>query len=496
MRRSSQIVAVESHPAALAQCEQFFAAHPNLKRIAAEDTAGSVREVVQSTDRTRAAIAGRSAAQIYGGQILREHLEDNPENYTRFLSSRLAAESIGEADKLSLVFQLAHLPGALCRALEPFARRNINMLKIESRPVHGRPWQYRFYLDLQASRNEPDVEEALAELAKDSPSSSEFWEHMLRQRSRKVTQLSHRKRSRNMIVNMAVGATEAQINHVVARIKECGFEAHLSRGEERTVIGVVGKSDQHRSELEALCAAPGVEEIIRIWHPFKLASRNFRPEGTIIDLGKGVSIGGTEVIVAAGPCAVESAAQIDEIAERVAQAGAKLLRGGAFKPRSSPYRFQGLGEDGLKLMRAAADRNGLLVVSEVMDPSQIEVMLPYVDVLQVGARNMQNYHLLRALGEIDKPVLLKRGMSATIEELLLSAEYIMSGGNYKVILCERGIRTFDNYMRNTMDIAAIPVIKSFRICRSWPILRMGPGAATRCLPWRVRRLRRARTGCW
>jgi 3-deoxy-7-phosphoheptulonate synthase len=262
-----------------------------------------------------------------------------------------------------------------------------------------------------------------------------------------------------MIVNMAQDATEEQINHVVERIRECGCHAHLSRGEERTVIGVVGRSEQHQSELEALLAAPGVEEIIRITHPFKLASRNFRPEGSIIELGKGVSIGGTEVIVAAGPCAVESPEQINEIAERVARSGAKLLRGGAFKPRSSPYSFQGLGEKGLKLMREAADKNGLLVVSEVMDPSQIEAMLPYVDVMQVGARNMQNYHLLRALGENSKPVLLKRGMSATIEELLLSAEYIMSGGNYNVILCERGIRTFDTYMRNTMDIAAIPVIQ-------------------------------------
>jgi 3-deoxy-7-phosphoheptulonate synthase len=262
-----------------------------------------------------------------------------------------------------------------------------------------------------------------------------------------------------MIVNMAQDATEEQINHVVERIRECGCHAHLSRGEERTVIGVVGRSEQHQSQLEALLAAPGVEEIIRITHPFKLASRNFRPEGSIIELGKGVSIGGTEVIVAAGPCAVESPEQINEIAERVARSGAKLLRGGAFKPRSSPYSFQGLGEKGLKLMREAADKNGLLVVSEVMDPSQIEAMLPYVDVMQVGARNMQNYHLLRALGENSKPVLLKRGMSATIEELLLSAEYIMSGGNYNVILCERGIRTFDTYMRNTMDIAAIPVIK-------------------------------------
>jgi len=262
-----------------------------------------------------------------------------------------------------------------------------------------------------------------------------------------------------MIVNMAVGATEEQIQHVIDRIKECGFQAHLSRGEERTVIGVVGKGERHRSELEPLRAAPGVEELILISHPFKLASRNFNPQGSVIDLGKGVSVGGPEVVVAAGPCAVESAEQVGEIAERVAQAGAKLLRGGAFKPRTSPYTFQGLGEEGLELLREAADRNDLLVVSEVMDPSQVESMLPYVDVMQVGARNMQNYNLLRALGEISKPVLLKRGMSATIEELLLSAEYIMAGGNYAVVLCERGIRTFDNYMRNTMDIAAIPVIK-------------------------------------
>jgi 3-deoxy-7-phosphoheptulonate synthase len=262
-----------------------------------------------------------------------------------------------------------------------------------------------------------------------------------------------------MIVIMGAEATEEQVNHVVTRIKECGCQAHLSRGTERTVVGIVGNSNEHRSELEALLSAPGVEEIVRVAQPFKLASRHFRPEGSIVDLGNGVLVGGSSVPVAAGPCAVESAAQIDDVAARVAQAGAKLLRGGAFKPRSSPYSFQGLGEDGLELLRRAADNNGLLVVSEVMDPSQVEIMLPYVDVMQVGARNMQNYHLLRALGEITKPVLLKRGMSATIEELLLSAEYIMAGGNYNVILCERGIRTFDTYMRNTMDIAAIPVIK-------------------------------------
>lgn len=263
-----------------------------------------------------------------------------------------------------------------------------------------------------------------------------------------------------MLFNMHSEATDEQINHIVVRIKECGYEAHLIRGKERTVIGVVGNSGRHRSELEALSSAPGVEDIVKISHPFKLSARSMRPEGSLIDLGKGVIVGGKEVVVAAGPCAVESREQIFDIAERVAKSGAKLLRGGAYKPRTSPYSFQGMGEDGLKLLREAADKNNLLVVTEVMDPSQIEVMLPYVDVMQVGARNMQNYHLLRALGETQKAVLLKRGMSATLEELLLCAEYIMAGGNYKVILCERGIRTFDTYLRNTLDIAAIPVIKS------------------------------------
>ena len=263
-----------------------------------------------------------------------------------------------------------------------------------------------------------------------------------------------------MIINMRAGATEAEVNHVIDRIKECGFHAHIIRGEERSVIGVVGDSNKHRHELEALVAAPGVEEIVKISHPFKLAARPTRPEGSVFDIGRGVFVGGNSVVVAAGPCAIESREQIDDVAARVASAGAKMLRGGAFKPRSSPYSFQGMGEEGLKLMREAADKNNLLIVSEVMDPTQIEIMRPYVDVMQVGARNMQNYHLLRALGEVDIPVLLKRGMSATLEELLLSAEYIMAGGNYKVILCERGIRTFDTYLRNTLDIAAIPVVKS------------------------------------
>ncbi len=260
-----------------------------------------------------------------------------------------------------------------------------------------------------------------------------------------------------MVVVMQAGATEGQIQHVIDRLVAMGFNVHRSTGESHTVLGAVGvRDDFDPRDVELL---DGVREVVRITQPYKLASRAFRPEGTVVDVGRGVRIGGTEVVVAAGPCAVESADQIHTIAERVAKLGAKLLRGGAFKPRTSPYTFQGLGEKGLKLLREAADKNGLIVVSEVMDPSQIAMLLEYVDVLQVGARNMQNYHLLRGLGEVKKPVLLKRGMSATIEELLLSAEYIMSGGNYNVILCERGIRTFETYTRNTLDIAAIPVIK-------------------------------------
>jgi 3-deoxy-7-phosphoheptulonate synthase len=202
----------------------------------------------------------------------------------------------------------------------------------------------------------------------------------------------------------------------------------------------------------------GVKEVHRIVSAYKLASRGFRPQGTVVRIGN-VEIGGNNIVVMAGPCSVESRDQIERAADIVADGGAKIIRGGAFKPRSSPYSFQGMGEEGLQFLRAAADRRGLLVISEVMDATQIPVMLQYADILQIGARNMQNYTLLRELGKIRKPVLLKRGLSATIEELLLSAEYILSGGNYDVMLCERGIRTFETYTRNTFDVSAIPVVK-------------------------------------
>jgi 3-deoxy-7-phosphoheptulonate synthase len=262
-----------------------------------------------------------------------------------------------------------------------------------------------------------------------------------------------------MVVVMEEGATEEEIQHVINKLMDMGFDIHRSTGVRQTVLGAVGaKIDFDTRDIELI---DGVEEVLRISVPYKLASRHFRPEGSIIQLGKGVAVGGDRVVMMAGPCSVESETQIDTIAARVKEMGVRVLRGGAFKPRSSPYSFQGLGLPGLEMMRRAADKYGLLVVSEVMDHTQIPAVLEYVDVLQVGARNMQNYNLLKELAKISKPVLLKRGISATIEELLLSAEYIMSGGNYNVVLCERGIRTFENATRNTLDISAIPVIKKF-----------------------------------
>jgi 3-deoxy-7-phosphoheptulonate synthase len=261
-----------------------------------------------------------------------------------------------------------------------------------------------------------------------------------------------------MIVAMQDRATEEEIQAVVERMMEIGFNVHRTTGTVQTILAGVGTPGvfEHQ-EFEVLA---GVAEVIRISSPYKLAGRSFRPEGTIVRFPNGVSIGGDEVVVMAGPCSVESREQIFACAKLVKTAGAKFLRGGAFKPRSSPYSFQGLGLDALKLLREAGDAHGLLVVSEVMEISQIEPMMPYVDLFQVGARNMQNFNLLRELGAVRRPVLLKRGIAATVEELLLSAEYLLAGGNYDVILCERGIRTFETYTRNTMDISAIPVVKT------------------------------------
>jgi len=262
-----------------------------------------------------------------------------------------------------------------------------------------------------------------------------------------------------MVVVMQEGASEAQIQHVMERLVALGFDIHRSTGVSRTVLGVVGGRIVETREIELI---DGVGEVVRITAPYKLASRQFNPEGTRIRLSNAkrqVEIGSDQVVMMAGPCSVESQEQMEAVSEIVARSGAPILRGGAFKPRSSPYSFQGMGAEGLKLMRRAADRHGLFVISEVMDQTQIPLLLEYADILQVGARNMQNFNLLRELGKVRSPVLLKRGIAATIEEWLLSAEYILAGGNHGVILCERGIRTFENYTRNTLDISAIPVVK-------------------------------------
>ena len=258
-----------------------------------------------------------------------------------------------------------------------------------------------------------------------------------------------------MIIVMQKHSPEPNIEHVMAELIARGFDVHRSTGADQTVLGVVGRVDTiDPREFELF---EGVQEVVRVSEPYKLTSRTFKPHKTVVN-ARGVEIGGDKVVVMAGPCTSESEHQLFETAKRVARAGARVLRGGAYKPRTSPYAFQGMGVEGLKLLRAAGDENEMATVSEVMELGQIEGMLEYVDILQVGARNMQNYNLLSALGQIRKPILLKRGMSATIQEWLLAAEYIMAGGNYDVILCERGIRTFETYTRNTLDISAIPVL--------------------------------------
>lgn len=261
-----------------------------------------------------------------------------------------------------------------------------------------------------------------------------------------------------MIINMASSATEDQINHVIDRVKECGFLPHVIQGAERTVIGAVGKNRGRRSELEALRVAPGVEDIITISQPFTLVSLQLQPERTIVDVA-GVKIGGPELVVIAGPCSVESREQLMETAWGVKAAGAKLLRGGAYKPRTSPYDFQGLGLEGLKILREASRETGLPVVTEVVGVEDLDAVVEYADMMQVGARNMQNYPLLRRLATVPRPILLKRGPSATIKEWLLAAEYLLSGGNPNVVLCERGIKSFDPDTRNVLDLAGVALAK-------------------------------------
>ena len=259
-----------------------------------------------------------------------------------------------------------------------------------------------------------------------------------------------------MIIVMKAKATDEQIQHVVDRLHEFGLREHISRGEERTLIGAIG--DERVLRSIPLQAVPGVDRVMAVLAPYKLASREFQSENTVIDID-GVEIGGKKIAIMAGPCAVESEEQITTIAEIVKGAGASILRGGAFKPRTGPYSFQGLGEEGLKMLAAARKKTGLPVITEVMSVQELDLVAQFTDIFQIGTRNMQNFMLLKAVGQTRKPVMLKRGMSATIEEFLLAAEYILSQGNYNVMLCERGIRTFETYTRNTLDINAVPALK-------------------------------------
>jgi 3-deoxy-7-phosphoheptulonate synthase len=259
-----------------------------------------------------------------------------------------------------------------------------------------------------------------------------------------------------MIIVLRPNSTPEQIDHILERIGELGFKAHLSRGELRTIIGVIG--DENKLQAEPLSAIPGVEQVLPILKPFKLASREFHAADTAVQVGK-VRVGGGGLAMIAGPCAVESADVLDTIAGHVKAAGANILRGGAFKPRTSPYSFQGLGEEGLKILRNVGDKHDLPVVTEVMDPRQVEMVDRYADMFQIGARNMQNFDLLKEVGQTRKPVLLKRGMSATVKDMLMSAEYILSEGNLQVVLCERGIRSFEDSTRNLLDLSAVPNVK-------------------------------------
>ncbi|MCS6852496.1 MAG: 3-deoxy-7-phosphoheptulonate synthase [Gemmataceae bacterium] len=259
-----------------------------------------------------------------------------------------------------------------------------------------------------------------------------------------------------MIIVLRPHTTPQQIDHIVERIVQLGLKPHISHGEQRTIIGVIG--DERKLQAEPLLAIPGVEQVLPILKPFKLASREFRPQDMIVHVGP-VAIGGGSLAIIAGPCAVEGYESLDQIAGEVKKAGANILRGGAFKPRTSPYSFQGMGEAGLQILREVGDKHGMPVVTEVMDPRQVPLVDRYADMFQIGARNMQNFDLLREVGQTKRPVLLKRGMSATVRDLLMSAEYILAEGNQQVVLCERGVRSFEDSTRNMLDLSAVPNVK-------------------------------------
>ncbi len=388
---------VYSHPAALSQCTIFLQNMKDCEIVPNYDTAGSAMKVSEEKDPTIAAIASRLAAQIYNLEIIAEKLEDYPNNQTRFIIVSKASEARHyKHSKTSIVFTTLHQPGALYRVLKVFNDYGINLTKLESRPHKTEPWRSYFYLDFEGHTSEKLIQEAMEEL----------------------------KEQTNFL-------------KILGSYPTWTGKKRLESQEEEVY-------EEDRSHLP-------------------LFSRERKKEPSIITLmRKGmepVSIGSNDFTIIAGPCSVEGRKQLFKTANIIKQSGVKILRGGAFKPRTSPYSFQGLGEEGLRLMREAREIYGLYIISEVVSPADVGLVAEYVDILQVGARNMQNFTLLNEIGKYDKPVLLKRGMSATLKEFLLSAEYILKHGNSMVILCERGIRTFETTTRNTLDLSAVPLLK-------------------------------------
>jgi 3-deoxy-7-phosphoheptulonate synthase len=394
----TSIKKIYSHPVALSQCSSFLQGLNSCEIIPNYDTAGSAIKISREKDPTTAAIASKHAAKIYNLEILAEKLEDYPNNQTRFIiiAKTLGTEYLKNA-KTSIVFTTLHQPGSLYRVLKIFNDYGINLTKLESRPHKTEPWRYYFYLDFEGHVEDKMVGEALDELKEQT--------NFLK-----------------ILGSYPVWTGQGTVEHSHLKERETDNKSHL---------------------------------------PLFSLERRIKPTAIILkdpDMEE-VTIGGGPFTIIAGPCSVEGRKQLFKTANIIKESGVKILRGGAFKPRTSPYSFQGLGEEGLKLLKEAKEAYGLYIISEVISPADVELVAAYVDILQIGARNMQNFTLLKEIGKISKPVFLKRGMSATINEFLLSAEYILSHGNTQVILCERGIRTFETTTRNTLDLSAVPILK-------------------------------------
>ncbi|MBN2243693.1 MAG: bifunctional 3-deoxy-7-phosphoheptulonate synthase/chorismate mutase [Acidobacteria bacterium] len=399
---------IYSHPQALTDCMEFISKLPNCQGLPYPDTAMAVKKVREENNPEIAAIAGEEAGRIYGLKILRRNIEDQQNNLTRFivLAGKPAAVDVRIPCKTSMVIATSHEEGALVKALNMLHKYRINLSKLESRPIPGMPFQYMFYIDFEGNTAEDRVAGAIGEL-------------------------------RSVTTSMKVlGSYPAQ--HRAKTAPRIEILAETPAGEAEPAGS---KQPEKREKVS-----------------YKLVSRQRKPDDTIISV-KGVRIGGADFVVIAGPCAVESREQINRCARQVRECGGVMLRGGCFKPRTSPYSFQGLGFEGLKMMAEAGEEYDLPIVTEVLSPADVEPVARYADVLQIGARNMQNFSLLSEVGRASKPVLLKRGMMSTIDEFLNAAEYILDKGNHQVILCERGIRTFETATRNTLDLGSIPIVK-------------------------------------